>query len=36
MLGRHLYLYIFNSFYIKNASCEHAMLNNGASVEISR
>jgi len=34
--GWHLHLYIFNSFYSEYASCEHAMLKNGASVEISR
>ena len=32
----YLYLYIFNSFYSKNASTEHAMLMDGASIEILR
>jgi len=34
--GTFIYLYILNSFCSKNASCEHAMLKNGARVEISR
>ena len=34
--GTFIYLYIFNSFHCENASCEHAMLKNGASGEISR
>ena len=32
--GTFIYIY-YNSFCSKNASCEHAMLKNGASVEIS-